>query len=207
MKRLTLKQSKRCAIVAIVSTERGYFSLTGEVCRTSNREHDPDYQYNTERNRGEVMEQCGAMGAELAKIAPKLAPLNSMHLSSIDTGEPIHGSANGLFWLHGVLDPLGLGPVQCGPTQESYEGATVHTPEQCREHLAAHLRVSVADVDTLTASIVAAWDAEGLNSPDAMAARIRKRGIAANIWAEYYAGQLPRFKAEAAAALELINSL
>ena len=207
MKRLTLKHSKRSATVAIVSTERGYFSLTGEVWRTSRKESDPDYRYSTERNRGEVLEQCGAMGAELAKIAPKLALLHSMHLSSVDTGEPMHGAANGRHWLNGVLDPLGLGPVQYGPTHESYKGATVHTPEQCREHLAAHLRVNVADVDTLTASIVAAWDAEGLNSPDAMAASIRKRGIAANIWAEYYAGQLPRFKAEAAAALELINSL
>lgn len=202
-KQITVKQGKRSTTVAIVRTERGYFSLTGEVWEASRKETDPDYRWSDERGRGEVLEQCGAMGDELVKLAPKLAPLNSMHLASIDTGEPMHGAANGLHWLQGVLDPLGLGPVQYGPTTGNHP----HTPEQCRNFLAKHLRVDVAEVDILTASVVAAWEAEGLNDPGAMAASIRKRGIVGNVWAGYYAAQLPRFKAEALAALELVRSL
>ena len=204
--RIEHKQGKR-ATVAKIDTSRGYFSLTGEVWEASRRTSDPDYQWSTERNRGEVLTACGAMGDTLAGIFPRLAPLNALHLSSIDTGEPMHGSANGLHWLNGVLDPLGLGPVQYGPTDPGRHGLSTHTPEKCREYLAAHLRVDVGEVDTLTASIVDAWKAEGLNDPGAMAASIRKAGIAANLWAEYYAAQLPRFKREALAGLELIASL
>lgn len=186
MKTLTTKMG-RGRVRAKIRTDR-YFSLTGELYERSRRTSDPDYTQID--GIGYVMVGGGAMGDELVKIWPKLAPLNALHLSDIETGEPMHGLENGWYWLAGYMTAKGWTPETYGPTMATYPGAMTHTTEKCREYFARMMRVTPADVDTLADRLAPLDKAEG-----------RAEFI---LW---YRDQRPRFRAEALDALALINSL
>lgn len=131
-------QPKRYApaekITATVTTERGYFSITGEI-RNSSPEH-----------RRDPIVTCGCIHEDIAKHFPELVPFIRLHLSRADTGEPRHALENGLYWLQGAAEI----PAQYGPDQ---------TPDQCRAILAAHLRTddatTAAHIDAARAAYAA----------------------------------------------------
>lgn len=194
----------RTATVATVSTDRGYFSLTGEV-RTpykgrnpeeGSKNYPPADGYDDNGKPYEVT-QCGAIGDALVKIFPRLAPINAMHLASTVTGEPMHGYANGWHWLRGYLTAYGVPDGQYGPTAKPYGSAKTYTPEQCRDIFASHVRVTQETVEELVRRIRAGLIGTEMQWPDE----------AESIYREWYAGQQARMKAEAVAALELIEAL
>jgi hypothetical protein len=118
MKRLT-GSYRGDRIIATVSTERGYFSVTGELWHADERE---PYA-------------CGQIRDEIREAFPQLRPLLALHLSDAHTGEPMHAEANGYYWLAGAAGGLG----------QEYHGANGSSPRtaaQCVTILAEHLRIS-----------------------------------------------------------------
>lgn len=101
-----------------------YFSLTADL----------DEQSKTGRWR-EIAGGC--MHDEIAKHAPKYAPLIRLHLSDI-YGVPMHAAGNANYMACGGC---WLGS-QWLPLEAGYK--TRATDEQCRERLARHLRISDA---------------------------------------------------------------
>lgn len=75
---------KHPKFTAVFSDEDGYFSFTGDVEGGS-----------------------GAVGDKIAEIDPRFAPLEAMHLSDAETGEPMHAWANADYFARkGKLDVL-----------------------------------------------------------------------------------------------------
>lgn len=66
---------KHPKFTAVFTDEDGYFSFTGNVGGGS-----------------------GAVGDRIAKIDPRFAPLNAMHLSDVNTGEPMYALVNGQYY-------------------------------------------------------------------------------------------------------------
>jgi hypothetical protein len=92
------------------TTENGYFSVT---C--------------SGKNFG------GCMHDEIAEVAPELIPLIKLHLSNVDTGEPLYAVKNGFYWLAGAEELKG----------EKYHGGNgwdTRTPQECIETLSKHIR-------------------------------------------------------------------
>lgn len=77
-------------IIVEISTERGRFSITGEIGR----------------------EAAGCIHEEILEVFPHLKPLIDLHLSDME-GIPFHGASNGWFWL---AKALGF-QEKYGPTQ------------------------------------------------------------------------------------------
>lgn len=200
------KKNGRETTIAKVSTERGHFSLTCEVREPYSGPSDYADGVNDQDKQYRIV-CCGAMGEELLKTFPTLSKIEPMHLANTSTGEPMHGEANGRYWLGGYLTAFGITDDTYGPTVENYKDCQTRTPEQCRDILAEHVRVPVTEVEALAKAITDKWETEGLNDPDTMAAGIRKKGIANAIWVKWYADQLPRMKQEAIETLAFIEAM
>ncbi len=116
----------RLTVKATLSYLKGnsapYFSLTADL----------DEQAKNGRWR-EVAGGC--MHDEIAKRAPKFAPLIPLHLSDI-YGVPMHAAGNANYMANGGC---WIGS-QWLPLEASYR--TRATDEQCRERLARHLRIN-----------------------------------------------------------------
>lgn len=78
---ITLRKKTKDGIYikAIISTERGYFSVTGET------------KYS-----------CGCIHNEILETFPNLKPLVDLHLSNLD-GKPMHCLENGFYWACKVI--------------------------------------------------------------------------------------------------------
>ncbi len=146
---------------------RPYFSVTGWIGRTKANLHTG-----------------GCMHSDILRTWPHLAPIVALHLSD-DTGEPMHGLANGWYFLAGYY------PNGAGERYHSGNGTPAAFPEECLQVFADHVRIPFADALTLAKQWECAddWTAS-------------KRWF--SVW---YESQRPRFQSEADAAIALLDTL
>lgn len=141
---------------------RPYFSVTGKIYGNG---------------------PCGCIHDEILRHWPELAPVVALHLSD-DNGQPMHGEANGWYWLAGYYGGAG----------ERYHGASgssAKTPEECLQVFADHVRLSFGG-----AQILANLWQHGVEYAEAK-----------EPFQRWYAQQAERFKAEADAAVILLDSM
>lgn len=121
-------------LIATVTTERNYWSVTGEI--------------STERERQEGDGQAfGCIHEEIISAFPHLQPFVDLHLSTLD-GAQMHTEANGWYWLAGAAG--GLGEKFHGANASNPRGKTLEeTLAKCRDTLASHLRISIPEADHL----------------------------------------------------------
>lgn len=159
---------------------RPYFSVTGWIGRPEDFCHT-----------------CGCLHSDILRTWPHLAPIVALHLSD-DTGEPMHGLANGWYYLAGYYpngaderDHIGNSPRQHWNADGTFDGYRLSTPEECLQVFADHVRIPFADALTLAKQWECAddWTAS-------------KRWF--SVW---YESQRPRFQSEADAAIALLDTL
>lgn len=80
MKKQLKAQTSQGSLRVTITTERNYFSVTGEIGSISNPH------------------TCGCIHEEILTHFPKLRPLVDLHLSDLD-GVPMHAESNGWYWL------------------------------------------------------------------------------------------------------------
>ncbi len=96
-----------------------HFSVTAEIYKPGKRD----------------FEACGCLHTEILQVWPEIAPIVALHLSNSDDGEPMHGEANGFYWLAGALGGLG----------ERYHGGS--SDVQIRDKDGNYLRYGKPDAD------------------------------------------------------------
>lgn len=172
---------------------KGKFTVTAQAYQLGGNSH-PHFSV-TGNLRVDGRDQAGGcMHEDALRFWPKIAPVVRMHLSNADDGEPMHGEANGWYWLSGALGGAG----------EKYHGAQDdRTADRCLEILAEHLRISMDDATALCDSLKSSHETDvadyGLTESDWQAQRRDFRA--------FVEAQRPRWKKEAVSALELIKSL
>lgn len=119
-----------------ITTESGYFSITGKMGDVKDGRPRPAYAF-------------GYLHDEISTVFPELKPLIALHLSDAETGEPLHAAANGFYWFAGTfVDGLG----------EEYHGGTGNnskTISECKETLAKYFRVPLESVENLRQELLA----------------------------------------------------
>ncbi len=167
---------------AILSKHKGnqhaYFSLTGD-----------EFYRDT---RGLLREgSCGCIHELILDALPFLSDIAALHLSDID-GVPMHGAANGWYWLAGAL----LGADQgAGNWLHAGNGSSAKSREECLQLFADHCRISLSEAVKIRTRVQAKF-----NYPD------MKREALAIIET-----MRPRWKLEARACiarhnLQIVNS-
>lgn len=171
---------------------RPHFSVTADIYRPGARDIDAG----------------GCMHAEVARYWPQLQPVIALHLSD-DAGVPMHAEANGWYHLAGYYGGAGEryhggnGERQHWNPDGSFNGYRFSTPLECLQTFADHVRIDIEAAKLLAerfkqdASIAPAGE-----SPQAPYWRRVRDAFA--FWLE---SQRPRFKAEADAAVALLDSL
>jgi hypothetical protein len=136
-KKLTAKapEGYRGHLIATITTERGYFSVTGEI--------STPYQ----RKRGDA-QCCGCIHDDILAAFPQLAPLVALHLSDAETGEPMHAEADGFYWLAGCDSEIGSGEEYHGGS-----GSDAKTPEECFRIFREHMRLCENDAHEIKAIV------------------------------------------------------
>src|SRR5881397_610708 len=81
-------------LVATVDTSRGHFSITGSFYPS-----EAAYRLGNE----DAVFGCGCLHEEIATHIPALRDFIEMHLSDVETGEPMHAESNAAY----RLDPAG----------------------------------------------------------------------------------------------------
>lgn len=176
-----------------IGNQAPYFSVTGTI-------------YEHGRN------VCGGcIHDEILAIWPDLAPVVALHLSDID-GVPMHFVGNGWYDLAGALGGAGeryhVGnserhfPITPDPKTPWRNTEYRHpTKAECLQIFADHCRIPLAEAAQIAWEVECAFGPEneshagGLHSASDYA-RGRK------VWEKIAATMLPRFKAEADAAIE-----
>jgi hypothetical protein len=156
------------AQLTIIARQAPYFSLTGEI-----------------RRYGHV-DCCGCIHDEILRHWPDLEIIRRLHLAYSNTGEPMHGYANGWYWLAGALD--GLGDRYHGDSDKHQR----RTPEECIKILADHLRMDVAGARFIVETIGKYHEGNSLH-------------VARYIWNQMYTEMLPRFREEAKAGVDFLK--
>jgi hypothetical protein len=90
------------------------FSVTGEIYMARSNASGAARQ-----RMGRESDYSGAIGDELARIMPEIAPIAALHLSDPD-GAPTHAEANGWYW-YSSYDGQGTHPI--GDSRSDYEVA------------------------------------------------------------------------------------
>lgn len=125
--RKAVVEGRRALVAAKISTENGYFSVTGNA------------HYNFRRDLSPSIGGC--IHEILLKIWPKsLKNLIPLHLSDLN-GVPMYAVENGFYWIAGA----------CGGLGEKYHGANDgrHTPDDCYLIAKNHFRANDADISAL----------------------------------------------------------
>lgn len=149
----------------------------------------------------------GCMHKEALRFWPAISPVVDMHLSNADDGEPMHGEANGWYWMAGALG--GAGERYHGGNSErqhwkdngDFDGYRFSTPDEALKTMAEHLRISMEDAEALRnhLSDVVQADADYNGAMDWSLARRH--------FSNFVNAQRERWKTEAITALDLIRSL
>lgn len=144
-----------------IGTQPAYFSLTGEILDASVR-----------RDGGIVA--CGCLHDDILKEWPDLADAEALHLSKVETGEPMHAQANGWYWYAGAV-------VEAGHPKPEGAGRYIGEATQgrsCTAIFAGHARITMDEAQQLV-----------------------ERRLSPQQFAEWIDAQRPRWKAEADAAV------
>lgn len=168
-----------------------HFSVTGEISTQG------------ERSRGDF-QTGGCIHDEILKAWPAIAPVVAMHLSNADDGQPMHGEANGFYWLAGAFGGLG----------ERYHGGTDKSPDECLAIFADYVRVTIDEAQSIARAV---RDAFNDGARVAISAEVTEAAKQANAkagnaaakadWKVIYSDMLPRFRREAQDALAIIKAL
>lgn len=167
-----------------------YFSVTAMIYTpASRRRHDCD--------------ACGCLHEEILRMWPKLAPIVALHSSDAITGEPMHGEANGFYWLVGALGGLG----------ERYHRD--RTPDDCLRIFADHCRITLEEAQGIARAVRGAFEdgKRTVATSEVVSERTTKemlkvgRACAMRDWKVIYSDMLPRFKREAEAGIALLQKL
>lgn len=119
-----------------------HFSVTGEV-RTD------------ESRRLRDIQGGGCLHDEALRYWPEVAPIVALHGSSAKTGEPMHGSANGWYFLSGYFDGAGE-RYHYGNSKGHHRGEyRLPTPRECLETFAGHVRVSIEEAEQVAGRVAA----------------------------------------------------
>lgn len=106
-----------------IGDQKPYFSTTATIHKYDNENNDRGFRSG------------GCLHDEILKYRPDLAPLIALHLSDED-GVPMHGEANGWYWLAGALG--GRGEIYHGGN-----GTDAKSPDECLRIFAKHCRITV----------------------------------------------------------------
>lgn len=200
-------------LVHLKGNARPYFSVTGDLRRVRST--------RDELILGEWL-AGGCLHDEIAKAFPQLQPVIDLHLAD-DTGEPMHGEANGWYWLAGA----------CGGLGERYHGGSGSdgkSPETCERIFADHIRDAktarqiityfrtvTGDADAERAARLDQWESAfgpRISTPSDYSDEARDIARPAKVerdlrkqWAALYAAMRPRFQLEANRALAVIRGL
>lgn len=151
----------------------------------------------------------GCMHREAVKYWPQIAPIVALHLSNADDGEPMHGAANGWYWLAGALGGAGEeyhggnSKMQHWKADGSFDGYREPTPAECMRILCEHLRITPEAGETVRAECAALL---GKRGPDAVGYKAVGRKARAHFFA-WVETQRERWKREAAEGLALLQKL
>ena len=136
-KKLYRETSKGEQLTIVVSTERGYWSVTGELRMPGSK----------------TVHSCGCLHKEVLSAAFELAPLVGMHLSDVETGAPMHAVANATYYRDGLLQkheiPRGI-QTECKHPEEYWFGALcrhLNMPEKEVRALLQETMFSAADFE------------------------------------------------------------
>lgn len=147
--------------ISRVGNASGYFSLTGEI-------------RDSRRRRDDGIVARGCLHDEILKEWPDLADAEALHLSKVETGEPMHAQANGWYWYAGAV-------VEAGHPKPEGAGRYVGEATQgrsCTAIFAGHARITMDEAQQLV-----------------------ERRLSLQQFAEWIDAQRPRWKAEADAAV------
>ncbi len=172
-----------------------YFSVQGEIFHKATKS----------------MREGGCMHEAVLKVWPSCAPIVALHLSDYPSGEPMHGEANGFYNLAGACGGLGeeyhvgqserhfpIEPPEGKPWQNTEY--RLPTAEECLAIFAEHCRISVEEARGIAEKVRDAYDYTAPTTAGETGKTAARR-----LWREIYEGMKPRFAAEAAAGLELIE--
>lgn len=137
----------------------------------------------------------GCLHDEILKVWPESKPIVDLHLSNADDGAPMYAEDNGYYWLAGAVGGLG----------EQYHGGSGKdgkTPDECRQILADHLRITL-DAATTLANQISDVYGSALTSDKASEARTSAKLA----FGSFVNAQRERWQAEAIAGLALIQRL
>lgn len=137
---------------------------------------------------------CGCIHGEVLKGWPNLAPVVALHLSDSD-GAPMHAEANGWYQLSGYLP--NPGGYHAGNSKRNFaDGYRNPTPDECLASFAEHVRLPFEVVK----ATVDGWLQAAPSFGDA-------DYIRRHYYQPWLEAQRPRWKAEAEAACQLLDSL
>lgn len=173
-----------------------YFSVTATI-------------YTPASRRRRDCKAGGCLHEEILKMWPRLAPIVALHLSDAITGEPMHGEANGFYWLEGALGG-GMGYKYHGGS-----GSSGKTPDECLRIFADHCRVTLEEAQSIARAVKDAFEGgkRTVATSEVVSERTAKemlkvgRACAMRDWKVIYSDMLPRFKREADAGLALLHEL
>lgn len=84
-------------IVADISTDRGYFSVTGEKY-----EKHGTWNGEAQKRNGREPDSCGQLVDDLRRAFPEIGAIMDVHLADAETGEPMHAGSNGWYFYSGA---------------------------------------------------------------------------------------------------------
>ncbi len=128
--------------------------------------------------------ECGCLHDDVLRLWPQLAPIVRLHLSDSE-GMPMHADSNGWYWLAGYYGPL-TGDRYTGGT-----GSSGKAPSECLQIFADHVRIGIEDAKHLAHE----WQVG------------HSYAEAKPLYLAWMAEQRPRWKAEADAAIALLDEL
>lgn len=180
-----------------------HFSVTAEIYSPAARNKNPEAD----------CEACGCLHDESLKVWPEITPVIAMHLSNADDGEPMHGEANGFYWLAGAL----AGETSLGERYHGGSGDSGKSPEECLRIFMNHCRIGKTEAEGIKQTVLNAWRsgrATVSNQPDSEVTDTCREGMAkagnaaaGAAWKSLCDAMRPRWKTEAENCLALIRSL
>lgn len=207
----SITKTRACPVLAREWGEKSLFiTVTAKAYTCGNNAH-PHFSvtadiYKPGKSRDPIA--CGCMHEEVLRYFPELNPLVDLHLSNADDGEPMHGEANGFYWLEGALG--GLGSRYHGGSGDSGK-----SPEECLRIFADHCRIIMDDAEAIGRAVKESADAARLTVATSEQVTLRtqqeqdKAAIVAakTCWKPICDEMRPRWKSEAEAGLALLESM
>lgn len=160
--------------------------------------HAPYFSLTYTQHRKGFPNQCWSGGAGHEYILqhfPRFSDLAALHLSDID-GVPMNAEGNGWYWLAGAMG--GMGERYHGGNREYADNSEA----ECLRIFARHCRITTDEAMTIRAAVRRAY---GATFPVSDKERTDAAAAARAEWGGIMEAMRPRWKQEAAAAIERHN--